>query len=162
PSSKSAVTSAAAPSRICAMVIASTSGRTLFTVAGRDRKSWRSSAFRFAGAGQNPSGSAFTAREPLGFPPNTSRSPRRGLFSFGDKREALKLFVRIRRLKNSAELADISARQWLDSNIARPRVREALAAIFRLATYCSDLGKLQAAAALNHVRIAMRGVIYID
>ncbi len=85
-----------------------------------------------------------------------------GLFTAADKLEAWKLFIRIRRLKKSTQLTEISAREWLDSNVTRARVRETLAAIFRLATYCHDLEKLQAGAALNHVRIAMRGVIYID
>src|SRR5438093_1451259 len=74
------------------------------------------------------------------------------LFTAADKLEALKLFIRIRRMKKSMQFTEISAREWLDSNVTRPRVRETLTAIFRLATYCNDLEKLQAGAALNHVR----------
>jgi len=85
-----------------------------------------------------------------------------GLLTAADKIEAARLFFRIRRLKKSAPPPEISASEWLDGNVARARVRETLNAIFRLATYCDQLDKLQAAAALSHVRVAMRGVIYID
>jgi phytoene dehydrogenase-like protein len=85
-----------------------------------------------------------------------------GLLKAGDKWEASKLFWRIRRLKKNEQFAEISAREWLDANITRARVRETLAAVIRLATYCDELEKLQAGAALNQVRLAMRGVIYID
>ena len=79
-----------------------------------------------------------------------------------DKWEASKLFWRIRRLKKNEQFAEISAREWLDANVTRVRVRETIAAAIRLATYCDELEKLQAGAALNQVRLAMRGVIYID
>jgi len=85
-----------------------------------------------------------------------------GLLKAADKWEASKLFWRIRRLKKNEQFAEISAREWLDANITRARVRETLAAVIRLATYCDELEKLQAGAALNQVRLAMRGVIYID
>src|SRR5260370_7442959 len=85
-----------------------------------------------------------------------------GLLKAGEKLEASKLLWRIRRLNKSPQLAEISAREWLDANVTRARVRETLAAVIRLATYCDELEKLQAGAALNQVRLAMRGVIYID
>src|SRR6202011_3205198 len=77
-----------------------------------------------------------------------------GLLTTGDKLEASQLFWRIRRLKKISEFAEISARDWLDAHVPRTRVRETLAAVFRLATYCNELEKLQAGAALNQVRLA--------
>lgn len=84
------------------------------------------------------------------------------LLRAGEKAEAAKLLLRIRRLKKSQRFAAMSARQWLDENVTRARVRETLEALLRLATYCPDMEKISAAAALNQMRLAMRGVIYVD
>ena len=85
-----------------------------------------------------------------------------GLLSVADKLEASRLLWRIRRLKKPAQFAAISAREWLDRNVTRQRVHETLLALLRLATYCNDMQKINAGAALNQLRLAMRGVIYID
>jgi len=85
-----------------------------------------------------------------------------GLFNIKDKFEAARLLSRVKRMKKTAEFASMSARQWLDTNITRPRVREAFEAFLRLATYCTEMEKMNAGAALGHLRIAMRGVIYVD
>jgi phytoene dehydrogenase-like protein len=85
-----------------------------------------------------------------------------GLFSVSDKAEAAKLMLRIRRLKKPAQFAAMSAREWLDTYVTRPRVRETLQALLRVATYCDELEKLNAGAALNQLRLVMRGVIYVD
>jgi phytoene dehydrogenase-like protein len=85
-----------------------------------------------------------------------------GLLSIGDKTEAAKLLLRIRRLKKPERLGAISAREWLNQNVSRIRVRETIEALLRLATYCNEPEKLNAGAALNHLRLAMRGVIYVD
>jgi len=85
-----------------------------------------------------------------------------GLFSAKEKLEAARVLSRIRRMKDTAPFASMSARQWLDANIALQRVRDVLEAFFRLATYCTAMDKMNAGAALAHLRIAMRGVIYID
>lgn len=85
-----------------------------------------------------------------------------GLLDFSDKVEASKLLWRIRRLKDASAFASMSARQWLDAHVARVRVHETLRALLRLATYCPDMSTISAAAALQHLRLAMRGVIYVD
>src|SRR6266568_1409067 len=85
-----------------------------------------------------------------------------GLLSAADKWEASKLLLRVRRLKNASQFARISVREWLDRNVTRARVRETLEALLRVATYCNEMEKLNAGAALNQLRLVMRGVIYID
>jgi len=85
-----------------------------------------------------------------------------GLLSAADKIEASKLLLRIRRLKKPAQFAAISAREWLDRNVTRQRVLQTLEALLRLATYCNDMQKINAGAALNQLRMTMRGVIYVD
>jgi phytoene dehydrogenase-like protein len=85
-----------------------------------------------------------------------------GLLNSADKWEASRLLMLIRRLKNPAQFAAMSARQWLDANITRSRVRETIEALLRLATYCNSMEMINAGAALNQLRLAMRGVIYVD
>ena len=85
-----------------------------------------------------------------------------GLLSASDKVEASKLLLRIRRLKKPAQFAAMSAREWLDANVTRARVRETVEALLRLATYCKEMEKINAGAALNQMRLAMRKVIYVD
>ena len=85
-----------------------------------------------------------------------------GLFSAREKVEAARLLSRIRRMKDTGRFGAMSVRQWLDANVTRQRVRDVLEAFFRLATYCTAMDKMNAGAALAHLRIAMRGVIYID
>lgn len=85
------------------------------------------------------------------------------LLPTGDAIETAKLLLRVRRLrKDSQYAAAISARQWLDQTIQRARARETFEALLRLATYSSDLDKLRAGAALQQLRLAMRGVVYVD
>src|SRR5947208_13056625 len=52
--------------------------------------------------------------------------------------------------------------EWVDANASDERVHEALHAMFRLATYCNRPELQSAAAALRHLRLAIRGVIYVD
>ena len=85
-----------------------------------------------------------------------------GLFSAADKLETAKLLFRVRRMKKTEQFAAMSAREWLDANVVRPRVRETIEALIRVATYCNDMQKLNAGAALTQLRLVMRGVIYID
>jgi phytoene dehydrogenase-like protein len=85
-----------------------------------------------------------------------------GLLSAADKVEAAKLMFRIRRMKKTEPFARLSAREWLDASVTRARVRETLEALLRVATYCNELEKLNAAAALTQLRLVMRGVLYVD
>lgn len=85
-----------------------------------------------------------------------------GLFDFNDKLEASKLLWRVRRMKKAEPFASISAKQWLEANVGRMRVHDTMRALLRLATYCADMSAISAAAALRQLRLAMRGVIYVD
>src|SRR5260370_25351462 len=107
-------------------------------------------------------GIALYGQERHTFPRNFFSLLTTGLLKAGEKLEASKLLWRIRRLKKSPQLAEISASEWLDANVTRARVRETLAAVIPLAAFRGELEKLEGGAALNQVRLAMRGVIYID
>jgi len=75
--------------------------------------------------------------------------------------EAAKLFLRIRRF-DPKRFSDVTAREWLDANVANDRLRQTMEALFRLATYSDHADEQSAAAALGQLRLAMRGVVYVD
>jgi phytoene dehydrogenase-like protein len=83
------------------------------------------------------------------------------LLSVKAKIEAAKLMIRIRFLDPS-RFADLTAREWLDGNIGDERLRETMEAFFRLATYSGAVEQQSAAAALTQLKIAGRGVVYVD
>lgn len=115
--------------------------------------------------GGRPSGSGTALHGPdrYAFPGNIHSFLITRLLSPADKLEMGRLMLHIRRLKKNSEYgAAISTRQWLDQNVRRPRTRETLEAMLRLATYCSDLDQLRAGAALQHLRLVLRGVLYVD
>ena len=85
-----------------------------------------------------------------------------GMFSIGEKLEAVPLLLRIRQTKKFDKFRSMSTREWLDRKVKSPRVREGVAAMLRLATYCNEPERQSAAAALAQLRLAMRGVIYVD
>jgi phytoene dehydrogenase-like protein len=85
-----------------------------------------------------------------------------GLLGAGAKAEAAKLLWRIRRMRDPRRFASMSVAEWLDANATRAEVRRLFAALFRLATYSDDPDRQSAAAALRQLRLAMRGVIYVD
>ena len=78
------------------------------------------------------------------------------------KAEALRLFFRIRRSKFANDFENISAREWLDTHVHDDGLRLVLEALMRVATYCDAPERQSAAVALRQVRLAMKGVIYVD
>jgi phytoene dehydrogenase-like protein len=83
------------------------------------------------------------------------------LFGLKAKAQAAALLLRIRRI-DPKPFAAMTVREWIDANTSDDRLRQVLEALFRLATY-SDRPDLQSAgAALAHLRLAIRGVVYVD
>jgi phytoene dehydrogenase-like protein len=107
-------------------------------------------------------GIAFRGEREYRFPGNPLAVLMTGLLSVRDKLEAIPLLIRIRQTKKFDRYRSISAREWLDRNVRRERVREMMAMLMRVATYCDEPERQSAAAALAQVRLAIRGVIYID
>lgn len=77
------------------------------------------------------------------------------------KIETAKLMLRIRRI-DAKRYANLTVNEWVDANVSDPDVRQLMQAMFRLATYCDRPDLQSAGAALKHLRLAMRGVIYVD
>lgn len=80
----------------------------------------------------------------------------------GAQMEALVLFLRIRRMKNAEEYHEMSAREWLDTKIRDDGLRLIVESLMRLATYSAAADRQSAAVALRQVRLALKGVIYVD
>lgn len=80
----------------------------------------------------------------------------------GAQLEAVALFLRIRRTKNAGDFHAMSAREWLDTNIRDDGLRLIVEALIRLSTYSDAPDRLSAAVALRQLRLAMKGVIYVD
>ncbi|MCU1349378.1 MAG: putative dehydrogenase [Acidobacteria bacterium] len=85
-----------------------------------------------------------------------------GFLSARAKIEGSALLLRLWRIDPRRAGGDMTAREWLDANVSNERLREYVEALMRLATYSADTDRQSAAAALAQVRLAMRGVLYID
>lgn len=107
------------------------------------------------------SGVAMLGDDRYRFPGNFVSLLTTNLLPIGARAEAAKLFFRIRRL-DAKRFAGMTVAQWLDANVSNARVRQTLEALFRLATYADNAEEQSAAAALAQLRLAMRGVVYVD
>lgn len=77
------------------------------------------------------------------------------------KLEALKFLIRVRRTDVS-KIVHLTMREWIDANVSDPRLRDFALALSRLATYSNEPDRISAGAAVAHLRLAIRGVVYVD
>jgi len=84
------------------------------------------------------------------------------LLSAGGKIELAKLMMRLRFFIDPQQFAQMSAREWLDANISNAMVRNVIEAMFRVVTYSDATDKQSAAVALEQLKIALKGVVYMD
>jgi len=113
------------------------------------------------GGRPKPKGLALRGGETHKFPGRIWSMLTTSLFGASGKFEAAKLLLRIRRI-DAKRYAGMNVNEWVEANVSDPNVRQAIHAMFRLATYCDRPDLQSAAAALKHLKLAMRGVIYID
>lgn len=108
-----------------------------------------------------PRGVAMLGNERHKLPGNPWSLLTTSLITLKQKAQFAMLMLRIRRI-DPKPYASMTVREWIDANASERRVRQLLEAMFRLATY-SDRPDLQSAsAALAHMRLAARGVVYVD
>jgi phytoene dehydrogenase-like protein len=108
-----------------------------------------------------PRGIAMLGNERHKLPSNPWSLLTTSLLTLKQKATLAFLMLRIRRI-DPKPYASMTVREWIDANASDDRVRQVLVAMFRLATY-SDRPDLQSAsAALAHLRLAIRGVVYVD
>ena len=108
-----------------------------------------------------PRGVAMLGDERYKLPSNPWSLLTTSIFGLKAKAKAAMLMLRIRRI-DPKPYASMTVREWIDANASDERLRQVLEAMFRLATY-SDRADLQSAgAALAQLRLAIRGVVYVD
>ena len=83
-----------------------------------------------------------------------------GLLGAAGKTELASLMLRIGRM-DVTKFASLTVREWLDQNVSDERLREVLQMFIRVGTYAAD-ERQSAAVALAQLRIAQRGVVYVD
>ena len=108
-----------------------------------------------------PRGVAMLGEERYKLPSNPWSLLTTSIFGLKAKAKAAMLMLRIRRI-DPKPYSSMTVREWIDANASDERLRQVLEAMFRLATY-SDRADLQSAgAALAQLRLAIRGVVYVD
>ena len=82
------------------------------------------------------------------------------LLSIGGKFEFVRAIVRVWR-HDPSRVGTMTIGEWLDANFSDARARDAMRAIVRVATYSAHETQ-SAAFALAQLKIALRGVLYVD
>ena len=82
------------------------------------------------------------------------------LLPFGSKLQLASALWSIRRL-DPANVAPVTLREWLDTNIVDARARQVLQSLIRLATYSDHAESESAVSSLMHMKAALRGVLYV-
>lgn len=83
------------------------------------------------------------------------------LLSLRGKSELAMTLLRLR-MKNGANVGEMTVRQWLEQTFRDARAREVMEALLRLATYSDHSDELSAPIALAQMRAALRGTLYVD
>jgi len=83
------------------------------------------------------------------------------LIGFGAKFKFVMLLIRIIRI-DAKQYSSMTVSEWIDANATDKSIRQLLDALFRLATYSNRPDLQSAGAALAHLRLALRGVVYVD
>ena len=113
------------------------------------------------GGRPKPKGLALRGGEHYKFPGGLLSILTTSLFGAKGKLETTKLFLRFLRI-DAKRYGSMTVNEWVEANASDENVHQAMHALFRLATYCDRPDLQSAAAALGHLRLAMRGVIYVD
>lgn len=113
--------------------------------------------------GGTPDGTGLVllGQERFRFPGNLAGILTTGFLGLGAKLEAVALLWRIRHI-DPTPFAGMTVREWLDTQVSDGRLRQVVEALFRLATYSNRPDLQRASAALAHLRLATRKVIYLD
>jgi phytoene dehydrogenase-like protein len=83
------------------------------------------------------------------------------LLSIGGKFEMAKLMVRLRFL-DPQQFAQMTVREWLDANVSTEGARKVIETLIRVTTYSDAPDRQSASIALAQLKIAMKGVVYMD
>ena len=84
------------------------------------------------------------------------------LFTPEERIEALAVYGGLFHWSPTPEWDRRSLREWLNTQIKHPAVRQYFEGVFRLSTYCHDPERQSAGAALTQLVIGLQGVDYLD
>ena len=82
------------------------------------------------------------------------------LLSIGARFEAVRLFLKLPAM-NTRQFESLTVSQWLEEHVHDPQLREVIRSLMRVSTYSADPDG-SAAVALDQLKLAMRGVTYVD
>ncbi|HVS30225.1 MAG TPA: FAD-dependent oxidoreductase [Thermoanaerobaculia bacterium] len=111
------------------------------------------------GGSPRAAGTALVGGKLYRLPASPLSIARTSLLSGRGKAEAASLFFRMPRM-NTRAFESITVRQWLDNHVSDSMLRAVMEAVLRVTTYCADT-RQSAGNALEQLRLAMRGVIYV-
>lgn len=113
------------------------------------------------GGSPRGAGLALVGNERYRFPNNLLSILLTGLLPLKAKLEAARHLFVIRRMKRFPD-PSLSFAAWLNTNVSSPELRQLLVAVARLTSYSDRPEELSAPAALQQMRLGLRGVVYID
>ena len=82
------------------------------------------------------------------------------LLSLGGRFEAARLFLKLPAMQ-TRQFETMTVNEWLEKHVHDAQLREVVRSLMRVATYSSD-PEGSAAVALDQLKLAMRGVTYVD
>jgi phytoene dehydrogenase-like protein len=130
--------------------------------AGAAASVYRELGIPVRGIAPKPKAVALSGGEEFRLPTNWWSMLTTGLLSFRGKRELAGALLHVRRRGGSHAREEWTLAQWMDDRFTDAGARGAFEALARLATYADHAPEISARAALNQLRIGMRGTIYID
>ena len=128
--------------------------------AGAGSTVYRELGVPIRGGSPPPDGTAVRGGERYALPASGMGVLTTGLLGAKGKTELASLMLRIKGM-DLTKFASMTVREWLDEHIGDERLREVVQMFLRVATYAVD-DRQSAAVALQQLRIAQDGVIYID
>jgi phytoene dehydrogenase-like protein len=128
--------------------------------AGAGSTVYRELGVPIRGGSPPPDGTAVRGGEHFALPASGMGVLTTGLLGAKGKTELAALMLRIKGM-DVTKFASLTVREWLDQHVSDERLREVLQMFLRVATYAAD-ERQSAAVALEQLRIAQDGVVYLD
>ena len=128
--------------------------------AGEARRTLQELRIPFAGA-RPPRGFALAGDRTFPLPRGLATIWRSRMFSLKGKWAVTKFLTRLARV-DSQQIAAVGLADWLAGEVADQGARAFLAALFRVSTYAADQRRLSAGTAVDQLRLALSGVLYLD
>ena len=136
-------------------------GAHAFYRAGAGAAVYRELGIPVRGLPAKPKSIALLGDKELTLPTNWFSMLTTSLLSLRGKANLMSALWHVRR-HGGTRAGAITLREWMDAHLTDARAREVFEAIARLATYADRIADCSASLVLAHLRVALRGVIYVD